>query len=126
MRIAIIATLLLAATTAAAAEPPYKAGVATTVITPREYIWMSGYASRNKPAEGKQHDLYAKAVALEDASGTKLVFVGTDLVGLPRAVTVPVAAAVAKSTGLPRERLMFTSSHTHCGPVIRDNLMDMY
>src|SRR5262245_34396831 len=126
MRIAVIPILLLAATTAAAADPAYKAGIATTVITPKEYIWMSGYASRNKPAEGKQHELYAKAVALEDASGGRLVIVGTDLVGLPRAVTAPVAASVAKSTGLPRERLMFTSSHTHCGPVIRDNLMDMY
>lgn len=125
MRIAIITTLMLTAT-AAAAEPAYKAGVATAVITPKEYIWMAGYGARTKPAEGKQHDLYAKAVALEDTAGTKLVIVGTDLVGLPRAVTAPVAAAVAKSAGLSRERLMFTSSHTHCGPVVRDNLMDMY
>jgi hypothetical protein len=125
MRIAII-PILIFSTAVTAAEPAYKAGVATTVITPKEYIWMAGYGARSKPAEGKQHDLYAKAVALEDAAGTKLVIVGTDLVGLPRSMTAPVAAAVTRKTGLPREGLMFTSSHTHCGPVVRDNLMDMY
>ena len=109
-----------------AAEPAFKAGVATVVITPAEPLWMAGYSSRNKPAAEKEHDLYAKAVALEDASGTKLVIVGTDLVGLPRTISEPVAQEVAKRAGLPRERLMLTSSHTHCGPVVRDNLMDMY
>jgi hypothetical protein len=33
---------------------------------------------------------------------------------------------VQKRTGLSRERLMLTVSHTHCGPVLRDNLSDMY
>jgi neutral ceramidase len=121
-----VLVLALLAVHPAVAEADYKAGVATTVITPKEFIWMAGYGSRTKPAEGKQHDLFAKAVALEDAGGTKLVIVGTDLVGMPRAVTAPVAAAIAKKTGLPRECLMFASSHTHCGPVVQDNLMDMY
>jgi hypothetical protein len=87
---------------------------------------MAGYGSRNKPAEGKQHELFAKAVALQDAEGQRLVIVTTDLVGLPRSVTAPAAVEIQKKTGLPRERLMFTSSHTHCGPVIRNNLADMY
>jgi hypothetical protein len=55
-----------------------------------------------------------------------LVIVTTDLVGLPRSLTAPVAEEIKKKTGLPRECLMFTSSHTHCGPVVRDNLADMY
>src|SRR5262249_28192950 len=108
------------------AEPTHRAGVASVVITPSEYIWMAGYGSRSKPAEGKQHDLFAKAVALQDADGTRLVIVTTDLVGLPRSVTAPVAAEIRKKTGSPRECLMFTSSHTHCGPVIRDSLTAMY
>ena len=31
-----------------------------------------------------------------------------------------------KKTGLKREQIMLTCSHTHCGPVVRDNLIDMY
>ncbi|HLW65743.1 MAG TPA: neutral/alkaline non-lysosomal ceramidase N-terminal domain-containing protein [Gemmataceae bacterium] len=120
----IVACLILASSRAA--EPAYQAGVASVNITPSEFIWMAGYGSRNKPAEGKQHDLFAKAVALQDAGGKRLVIVTTDLVGLPRSLTTPAAVEIEKKTSLPRECLMFTSSHTHCGPVIRDNLADMY
>ncbi len=122
----LLTLVALIPTYALAAKPRCKAGVASVAITPTEPIWMAGYASRNKPAVGKEMDLFAKAVALEDPAGTVLVIVGTDLVGLPRSLSEPVAREVSKRTGLPRERLMLTSSHTHCGPVVRDNLMDMY
>jgi hypothetical protein len=108
----------------AAAE--FKAGVATAVITPDGPMWMAGYASRNKPAEDKVHDLHLKALAIEDPDGGKLVLLTSDLIGLPRGLADEVAEAVKKKTGLPRERLMLTASHTHCGPVLRDNLADMY
>ncbi len=104
----------------------YKAGVAKVVITPEAGLWMAGYASRTMPAEGKLHDLYAKALALEDARGGRLVLVTTDLIGFPRDLSVAVAAEVEKKTKLPRDRLLLTSSHTHCGPVLRNNLKDMY
>jgi hypothetical protein len=112
-----------------AAEPeakPIKAGVASKVITPSEPLWMAGYAGRNKPAESKVHDLYIKALAIEDASGGKLALLTSDLIGLPRSISDAVAEDVKKRTGLPRERLLLNSSHTHCGPVLRDNLSDMY
>jgi Neutral/alkaline non-lysosomal ceramidase, N-terminal len=113
----------------ASAEPedkPYKAGVATKVITPAEPMWMAGYGNRNKPAEGKVHDLHVKALALEDPAGGKLVLLTSDLVGLPRALSEAVATEVRKQTGLERDRLMLTVSHTHCGPVIAGGEMDMY
>src|SRR5207245_3405223 len=110
-----------------AAEPhEFKAGVASQVITPAGPHWMSGYASRNKPASTKIHDLRVKALALEDPAGGKLVILTSDLVGIPRGLSVAVAEEVHKQTGLPRDRLMLTCSHTHCGPVVRDNLADMY
>ncbi|HMC67215.1 MAG TPA: neutral/alkaline non-lysosomal ceramidase N-terminal domain-containing protein [Gemmataceae bacterium] len=110
-----------------AAEPhEFKAGVASRVITPAGPHWMSGYANRNKPASTKIHDLRVKALALEDPAGGKLVILTSDLVGIPRGLSVAVAEEVHKQTGLPRDRLMLTCSHTHCGPVVRDNLADMY
>ena len=41
---------------------------AKVVITPEKALWMSGYGGRTKPAEGKVHDLWAKALALQDGS----------------------------------------------------------
>src|SRR5688572_410894 len=65
MRVAIAAALLTISAASYAAEPEastWKAGVATVVITPDGPMWMAGYAARDKPAEGKLHDLKAKAL----------------------------------------------------------------
>ena len=110
----------------AAMAADYRAGVAKINITPKELIWLSGYASRTKPAEGTLQDLYAKALAIEDKKGTRVVIVTTDLVGLPRGITDAVAARLGKEHGIERGRVVFNSSHTHTGPVIHGNLSTMY
>jgi neutral ceramidase len=113
----------------AAAEPKpvgWKAGLAVQVITPDQPMWMAGYGNRNKPAEGKLTELYVKALALEDPRGGRLVLLTSDLVGIPRALSDAVADEVRKRKKLPRERLMLTVSHTHCGPVLNDSLRTMY
>jgi hypothetical protein len=104
----------------------FKAGVARAVITPPAPIWMSGYAARKHPSEGVIHDLWAKALALEDAAGGRVVIVTTDLIGLPREVSDEVAAGVAKKFALQRAQLLLNSSHTHCGPVVWPNLSTMF
>lgn len=104
----------------------YKAGTASKVITPTEPLWMAGYGSRNKPCDTKRHDLWVKAVAIEDAAGRACVLLTSDLCGIPRSLAEQVTAAVMKSTVLKREQIMLTCSHTHCGPVVGDNLIDMY
>jgi neutral ceramidase len=110
-----------------AAEPAdgtFKAGVAVRIITPAEPLWMSGYGGRTKPGEGKVHDLYVKALALEDAKGGRLVLLTSDLVGFSHAFAEAVAEAVRKQSGLPRERLCLTVSHTHTGPLLDGPLVD--
>ncbi|HJT76861.1 MAG TPA: neutral/alkaline non-lysosomal ceramidase N-terminal domain-containing protein [Gemmataceae bacterium] len=104
----------------------FKAGVATRVITPPGPLWMAGYGSRDHPASEKLHDLHVKALALEDAGGGRLVLLTSDLVGIPHDLSHEVADEVHRRTGLPRERLMLTCSHTHCGPVVNGSLIDMY
>ena len=45
----------------------WKAGAARIPITPEKLMWMAGYGARDKPAEGKETELWAKALVLEDA-----------------------------------------------------------
>ena len=104
----------------------FKAGTASKVITPTEPLWMAGYANRTKPCDTKRHDLWVKALAIEDPTGNRCVLMTSDLCGIPRSVSEPVCAEVVKQTGLKREQILLTCSHTHCGPVVRDNLFDMY
>ncbi|MCS6952819.1 MAG: neutral/alkaline non-lysosomal ceramidase N-terminal domain-containing protein [Bryobacterales bacterium] len=115
---------LLLASALSGAE--FKAGVARVRITPEGPIWMSGYASRKKPSEGVIHDLWAKALALEDRRGNRVVIVTTDLIGLPRSLAEAVAAEVQKRYRLERARLLLNASHTHTGPMVRGNLTLMF
>jgi hypothetical protein len=110
-----------------AAEPAsWKAGVAKINITPGHLMWMSGYAARTRPAEGKLTDLWAKALVLEAPTGRRGVLVTMDLVGIPRDLSVAVCRELKAKYHLPREAVMLSVSHTHTGPVIRRNLDLMY
>lgn len=108
------------------ADSGYKVGVGSVVITPEKNIWLAGYASRKAPAEGKEHDLYAKALALEDPAGVRAVLVTTDLVAVSSTLAHAVADRVQQAYNVPRERFLITASHTHSGPVTNDRLYDMY
>lgn len=57
----------------------WMAGAARVNITPREPLFMKGYGSRTKPAEGIRQDLYVKALALRDETGATAVLVTSDL-----------------------------------------------
>ena len=97
----------------------WKAGAATLKVTPQKMLWMAGYAARKKPAEGKVQELFAKALALQDEQGNKLVFVTLDLIGVPQLMRRAVAAQAEKQFKLPQANLVMNASHTHSGPSLR-------
>lgn len=102
-----------------------KAGAAKVDITPEGPVWMSGYASRTKPSEGVEQRIWAKALAIEDGSGGRVVIVTTDLIGLPQSLSDRVSASAADKYRLTRAQLLLNSSHTHTGPMVEGNLSPM-
>jgi len=118
--------LLCLATSMFAQEPGWKAGTATAVITPKKPLWMAGYGSRTRPAGGALHDLWLKALVLEDAAGHQSVVLSSDTLGVPRTIYDNTCAALKAKFGLERAQIMFNCSHTHCGPVLRGALLDVY
>jgi hypothetical protein len=108
------------------AEPAWKAGVARVNITPREPIWLAGYAARTRPSEGVFLDIWAKALALEDAAGSKSVLVSAEVLGFSREMSDYVAQRVRERYGVPRERLILAATHTHSGPVTGNLLQPAY
>lgn len=108
------------------AQTTWKVGLAKRIITPKEPMWMAGYANRNKPASGKIHELWAKAIVLEDTAGKKLVCVSTDLLGIPHTIEQQLCEQLERSFHLPRECIMLNSSHTHSAPVLAGALQDIY
>jgi len=97
----------------------WKAGLASVLVTPSKFIWMAGYAARDKPAEGKAQDLFAKALVLEDETGIRQVVVTMDLIGVPQELRRRVAARLEKEHGVPSAGLFMNASHTHSGPELR-------
>lgn len=104
----------------------WKAGAASVAITPRTAVWMAGYGSRDKPSQGVAQQLQAKALAIEDPQGVRVVIVTSDLIGFVRDVTETIADQARQRFELPRNRLLVTSSHTHAGPTIGHSLRVMY
>ncbi len=109
-----------------ASQSLWKAGVAKANITPQQPMWLAGYAGRQKPAEGKIMELWIKVLALEDTNGHRAVILTSDTLGIPRSIYEPVCSALKKRFGLERDQILLSASHTHCGPVLRGALYDMY
>ena len=104
----------------------WKAGVAQQKITPGESMWMAGYGSRNHPATGLLNDLYAKALVLEDARGTRVALISLDLVGISPDLVAPICEQLQAKYKLSRSHVAICCSHTHSGPVVGHNLQTLH
>ncbi|MEW4568542.1 neutral/alkaline non-lysosomal ceramidase N-terminal domain-containing protein [Tautonia sp. JC769] len=119
--------LVVSASAKAADGAPetWKAGVARVVITPEEDVWLAGYGTKRVP-DGKLHDLWAKAVCLEDAEGNRAVLITTDFQGVPKGMSDRVFDRLEERFGIERTQVMLTFSHNHCGPRLGEDLVDYY
>jgi len=128
----ILAVLIATSAAIAADDPPdqapeWKAGVASAVITPEQPLHMAGYAGRKDPAEGTEQDLFAKALAIEDGEGRRVVIVTMDLVGVIDRLRETVAERAEEHYKLPPDALVMNASHTHCGPAYgRDDAKEYF
>ena len=108
------------------AEAGWKAGTGRVAITPKEPMWMAGYAARTKPSEGAVHDLWAKALALEDPAGQRASWSRSTSAGSTAIYRTAFATRSSRDTGSTRDRIVLACSHTHSGPVVGTNLLTMY
>ncbi len=105
---------------------PVRAGWARVKLTPTiganadapergefRQVPLAGFgARRGAPAEGVHDDVWVKALAVE-SGGRRVVFVGSDLLIIPREVGDAAAAELAREPGLRREQVYFGATHTH-------------
>ena len=81
---------------------------------------------RKHPVSEKVHDLHAKALLIQDRRGDRVLFIVADLIGVPRSLAQHVTGQLARKLRLRREDIVLNASHTHCGPALRDSLVNMY
>ncbi len=104
---------------------PWKAGTAKTIITPEEKVWLAGYGYKREP-KGILHDIWVKALALEDRNGQRSVVVTSDLMGIPRYMYESISMKLMRRFHLERSQILLTFSHNHCGPRLPEDLVDYY
>jgi neutral ceramidase len=121
-----VAVTGLASRATAPSVPSWQAGVATVDITPRTSLWMAGFARRAQPSQGVAMPLHAKALALKCGEEPTAVLVTADLLGLTADITNRVASLVQRRHGIRRADVLFNASHTHCGPVVDEQLSVAY
>jgi neutral ceramidase len=72
------------------------------------------------------HDLWAKALVIEDSRGYKAVLVTSDIIGFPKHMSDRIRNRIGAKFGLTRSQIILNSSHTHSGPVIYDAFSNIY
>ncbi|HUD98339.1 MAG TPA: neutral/alkaline non-lysosomal ceramidase N-terminal domain-containing protein [Bryobacteraceae bacterium] len=118
--------LLLTVAPRGLAGATLRAGVARVDITPPPGEFMWGYESRRQPATGTLDPLYARVLVLEagpEKSSRRLALVTLDLGrSFGPSSLARLRAAAQQSSGIAC--LLVAASHTHSGPVIRDEYRD--
>ncbi len=120
LSVRVLLLILLAACLLPAAE--FQAGFGRGRITPDGPIMLSGYAARTHPSEGVAHDLWAKAIVIEDAKGGRFALITVDLESFPRMLADEVALRVTRLYGIPRERVILNCAHDHSAPEIIEDI----
>lgn len=98
-----------------AQAPLFRAGAAAADITPREFpLNMPGGFSANM-AESAHDPLHSRAIVLDDGV-IRVAIAVVDTLGAGPEVLDEIKSAAAAKTGIPVERMLISSTHTHTGP----------
>ena len=96
-----------------------RVGVAQVDITPAYPVRLNGFGFRRAESEGIAQKIWAKAIAFADEQNGPAILITTDNLGVSDEIVQEVANRLAPKTGLRRERLTITASHTHTAPMLR-------
>jgi hypothetical protein len=119
MILAAILTLVVSPATFAAAPdrepaappPPFRAGAATSNVTPPLGTSLAGHMT-DRRATHVHDELHARCLVLDDGA-TKLAIAVVDSCMIPKNVVEFAKAAVAERTGIPPSNVLISATHTH-------------
>jgi neutral ceramidase len=118
----LAATSLLVASAAAQSsnKKPFLAGVATSNITPWLGDGLVGNFGTPPPARHVHDELHARCFVLDDGT-MRIVLVVSDNIGISREALDEAKRLIHELTGLPVERMLMSSTHTHSSVSARMN-----
>ena len=90
----------------------FRAGAATSDITPKPGVSLDGPISKNGPVTGVNDRLHVRAIVLDDGN-MRLAIAICDACMIGREVFDAAKAIVTDKTGLPPDRVLLAATHTH-------------
>ncbi len=112
LRTCFLSLLLLGTALVSLAQAEFKVGVGKAIITPDPLLPVSGGVGPSHPVTGKQGDLTARALVLQQGE-TRVAIVQLDLLGFPSVLCSRVHKQVPR---IPAENILIGSTHTHSAP----------
>lgn len=94
----------------------FRAGLGRADITPPAQVGLGGNGPEGAKANGQRQRLYARALVLEDARGSRLAIVVADLPLSSALLHRRVAGLIEPQTRIGVDRLIISATHTHSGP----------
>ena len=95
-----------------------RAGWAQTDITPPLGLPMGGRGPHSETGVDVRDPLYAHTLVIEDASGTRTLWVSVDLIGFALPMATRLQFELSAATGIPMDAIVLNGSHTHSGPTM--------
>jgi neutral ceramidase len=92
-----------------------KAGAARISIVPPFPTQMGGFHDRIKNFQGVHDELFARALVL-DNGGTRLVFIGSDLMAIDAELVRLAREAITQATQIPAAQILISCTHNHSAP----------
>ncbi len=93
-----------------------QAGAAIINVTPQKAMFLHGYPHVERTSEGIHDPLYASALVIDNGE-MQIGFCAVDVVFISREIAANIRSRVHEQTGIPKQNLMISASHTHSGPV---------
>src|ERR1041385_5218123 len=113
----LLLALLCAFHEASVAAPAvsFRAGAYAADISPTGFPVRVNAMFTERSGNSVADPLFAKALALDDGT-TRIVLCVVDSCMVPRDLIDRAKAAASKTTGIPTERMLVSSTHTHSAP----------
>jgi neutral ceramidase len=116
----LVSTLILWASAQASAQetppaPPFRAGAATSNLTPPLGASLDGVIQQNGLASHVHDELFARCLVLDDGI-TRIAFAIVDNTMISREIMDQARAIIEEQSDLPGHHVLISATHTHSSP----------
>jgi len=90
-------------------------GLYESDITPKDNVWLVGYANRFHKSRGVYKKIKAGAIYLK-INKKEYLIITADLIGFSPSFTASLKTELGIILGINYKNIILTATHTHCGP----------